>query len=93
MKFSLDGECNRCGICCVERETGARCENLEINGAVGAPMTTRCKVYGERYNGMPVRMIDPARRSCRLHEVLQRQCGRSGDDHQGRNRARVQSGG
>ena len=60
MKFSLEGICNRCGLCCVDRETGARCENLEITGEIGAPMTTRCKVYGERYNGMPVRMIDPA---------------------------------
>ena len=58
MKFSLDGVCNRCGLCCVDREAGARCEHLEINDSVGAPMATRCKVYGERYNGMPITMID-----------------------------------
>ena len=58
MKFSLGRRLQSLRRCCVDREAGARCEHLEINDSVGAPMATRCKVYGERYNGMPMAMID-----------------------------------
>ena len=52
----LAGECNLCGACCFSKY-GAVCENLEIVTRPGLPNATRCKVYSERYDGMPIRMI------------------------------------
>ena len=52
----LTGECNRCGACCFTKY-GAVCENLEILTRQGLPNATRCRVYAERYDGMPIRMI------------------------------------
>jgi hypothetical protein len=52
----LIGECNLCGACCFSKY-GAVCENLEILTRQGLPNATRCRVYAERYNGMPIRMI------------------------------------
>ena len=54
--MKLTGECNLCGACCFTKY-GAVCENLEISTRVGLPNATRCRVYAERYNGMPIRMI------------------------------------
>jgi hypothetical protein len=52
----LTGECNLCGACCFTK-SGAVCENLEILTRQGLPNATRCRVYSERYDGMPIRMI------------------------------------
>jgi hypothetical protein len=54
--MKLTGKCNLCGACCFSKY-GAVCENLEILTRVGLPNATRCRVYAERYNGMPIRMI------------------------------------
>jgi hypothetical protein len=54
--MKLTGECNLCGACCFSKY-GAVCENLEILTRQGLPNATRCRVYGERYDGMPIRMI------------------------------------
>lgn len=56
------GTCNQCGACCApwDPQTGRRlhCENLEVWGPVGTPHATRCRVYGTRFDGMPVRLVD-----------------------------------
>jgi hypothetical protein len=52
----LTGECNLCGSCCFTKY-GAVCENLEILTRQGLPKATRCKAYGKRYDGMPIRML------------------------------------
>lgn len=52
----LTGTCNQCGLCCLEGS--ARCINLEILAPLGTPGATRCKVYKERYPGLPIVMID-----------------------------------
>jgi hypothetical protein len=52
----LTGECNLCGACCFSKY-GAACENLEIITRPGLPNATRCRVYAERYDGLPIRMI------------------------------------
>ena len=52
----LTGECNQCGACCFSKY-GALCENLEILTRPGLPNATRCRVYSERYDGMPIWMI------------------------------------
>ena len=54
--MNLTGECNQCGACCFSKY-GAVCENLEILTRQGLPNATRCRVYAERYDGMPIRMI------------------------------------
>jgi len=55
-KMMLTGECNQCGACCFTR-SGAVCENLEILTREGLPNASRCRVYSERYDGLPIRMI------------------------------------
>jgi len=52
----LTGECNLCGACCFTKY-GAVCENLDVLTRQGLPNATSCRVYAERYDGMPVRMI------------------------------------
>jgi len=54
--MKLTGQCNFCGACCFSK-SGAVCENLEILTRPGLPNATKCRVYAERYNGMPIRMI------------------------------------
>ncbi len=49
----LVGICNQCGLCCMDGRD--RCINLEIM-AIG---TTRCRLYQERYNGMPIVLVSP----------------------------------
>ena len=56
----LTGLCGRCGGCCTEiDERGERlvCEHLDVFGAIGQPLSTRCRVYETRAN-RPIRMID-----------------------------------
>jgi hypothetical protein len=54
--MKLIGECNLCGACCFT-QSGAVCEHLEILSRPGSPHASRCSVYAERYNGLPIRMI------------------------------------
>jgi len=54
--MKLTGECNRCGACCFSA-SGAVCENLEVSTHEGLPNATKCRVYAERYDGLPIRMI------------------------------------
>ena len=56
----LAGVCNGCGRCCVGRWEGRpfRCANLEVTGNIGTPNATRCRVYSQRWNGMPVMLRD-----------------------------------
>ena len=54
--MKLIGECNLCGACCFSK-SGAVCENLEVSSRVGLPNASKCKVYAERYDGLPIRMI------------------------------------
>ena len=54
--MKLTGEWNLCGACCFTK-SGAVCENLEILTREGSPNATRCRVYSERYDGLPIRMI------------------------------------
>ena len=63
-KTMLTGECNQCGACCFTK-SGAVCENLEILTREGLPNATRCRVYAERYDGLPIRMITKDGRSLR----------------------------
>src|SRR5262245_49248096 len=52
------GECNLCGLCCFNPATGTRCSQLEVTGKPGEPYATRCLVYDQRYDGMPILMVD-----------------------------------
>lgn len=57
----LVGECHQCGLCCCMEEGGrtVRCANLVVErGSVGVPGATRCSAYAERYNGMPIPLVD-----------------------------------
>ncbi len=54
--MKLTGECNCCGACCFSK-SGAVCENLEVLTRQGLPNGTKCRVYAERYDGLPIRMI------------------------------------
>ncbi len=57
-KITLCGECNRCGLCCVEHVGKDRliCEHLEMSN-LGHANGTRCRVYDRRYDGMPIVMF------------------------------------
>lgn len=57
----LEGACNQCGLCCTMAVNGTRvaCEFLEITRVPGEPLATRCTVYDRRWQGMPIRMVDP----------------------------------
>ena len=54
--MKLIGDCNLCGACCFSK-SGAVCENLEVLTQQGLPNGTRCRIYTQRYNGLPIRMI------------------------------------
>ena len=54
--MKLTGECNLCGACCFTKY-GAVCENLEVLTRQGLPNATRCRIYAQRYDGLPIRMI------------------------------------
>ena len=58
----LQGECNRCGLCCSGTVPDGRsyvCANLEVVGPLGTPFATRCKVYAERVDGMLIVGVEP----------------------------------
>jgi hypothetical protein len=60
MRYRLEGECNQCGLCCLDSFQGrpTRCEHLAVIGDVGQPMATICTVHAERLPGMTIRMVD-----------------------------------
>lgn len=57
------GACNRCGSCCqypAPDGTGlVRCGYLEVHRGtrVGQPEATTCRMYADRYDGMPIPMV------------------------------------
>ena len=53
----LVGECNRCGRCCEDKDRN-RCEHLIVGKRIGEPEATRCGKYKERYDRMPIRVLD-----------------------------------
>lgn len=65
------GTCNRCGLCCtVEVKHNGRpfllvCEHLRVYLSGGKPLplghpeSTKCAVYEQRRDGMPIKMLDP----------------------------------
>lgn len=54
--MTLVGECNRCGLCCMQ--DGHRCIYLAVDGKPGEPNATRCTAYERRYDGMPIAGVD-----------------------------------
>lgn len=52
----LRGECNMCGLCCVEERDGElyRCMDLVQAGRIGQPYATACTAYEQRYDRMPI---------------------------------------
>jgi hypothetical protein len=60
------GTCHRCGLCCTIETPAGRlvCEHLraELSAGVATPLGTpeasRCGVYSQRVNGMPIRLRD-----------------------------------
>lgn len=67
-RLELEGQCNRCGLCCVAEVDGLRlvCEHLraEVEGGqvkpLGTPMASRCNAYEYRSQARPleIRMLD-----------------------------------
>lgn len=54
--MKLEGECNRCGLCCTLGPY--RCVHLRATDKLGAPGATSCAVYDRRYDGMPIIGVD-----------------------------------
>lgn len=54
--MQLKGTCNRCGLCC--HVFGFRCINLIVRNTPGEPEATRCAVYADRYENMPILLLD-----------------------------------
>lgn len=54
--MKLEGECNLCGSCCVNGDW--RCLNLKVRGRIGEPFATVCSKYNQRYDGMPIVMMN-----------------------------------
>lgn len=53
----LEGTCNRCGLCCFDRDL--RCNYLEVTAlGPGVAMGTRCRVHAARWPGMPIMLVD-----------------------------------
>lgn len=48
--------CNGCGACCLGPR-GTVCEHLDITRRLGQAGATRCRVYADRFDGMPIRML------------------------------------
>lgn len=71
--MDLIGECNGCGLCCVGGPH-SRCENLLVLGDLGKPSAGLCAVYGVRYDGMPIRMVDRDRNTV-ASVVCHKGCG------------------
>jgi len=57
MALRLEGECNRCGVCCFSPDRSAKCENLIVEGEVGKENATRCGVWDKLTPFMPIRML------------------------------------
>lgn len=64
-RLDLQGECNRCGLCCVRDHQGRRvvCEHLRAELPVrplGHPASSRCAAYEHRRPGapLPIRLRD-----------------------------------
>ena len=62
MGLILSGECNRCGLCCAQTIKGTRyaCTHLAVGGSLGQPNASRCTVYADRYDQMPIVMRNEA---------------------------------
>ena len=64
VRLDLRGECNRCGLCCVQDAAdGSRvvCEYLAAElpaRPLGHPLAARCLVYERRQSGMVIRMLN-----------------------------------
>lgn len=73
LMLRLEGECNRCGLCCTaETDTGETvyCEHLRFmpvqsllpgmpaEMSLGQPGATHCSIYADRVDGMPIRMLN-----------------------------------
>lgn len=58
--LQLEGECNRCGLCCTASHRGETlyCHNLQRVAQVGMPNATFCKAYALRRPGMRILMLD-----------------------------------
>lgn len=56
-QFRLVGECNRCGLCCMDGDL--RCNYLRV-AMLGTPGGTTCAVHANRYPGMPIMLVDGA---------------------------------
>ena len=61
-KISLKGSCNQCGMCCSGVAPDGvpwHCEHLVISPTIplGFPMSTKCKVYESRRNGMRIWLL------------------------------------
>lgn len=56
---TLEGECNKCGLCCAAKKDGQWlfCSNLLVS-SIGMEGGTRCLVYEKRYDGMPITMTN-----------------------------------
>lgn len=54
--MKLEGECNRCGLCCIQN--GLRCIHLAVDSTPGTASATRCTAYARRYDGMPIAGVD-----------------------------------
>lgn len=65
VRLDLRGECNRCGLCCVQETPEGRvvCEHLRAVdlGALGTAGASTCTVYEQRVNGMAIRMLTTGR--------------------------------
>jgi hypothetical protein len=55
---TLEGECNKCGLCCTAQKGGVWlfCTHLLVAGQLGTEGATRCLAYEHRYDGMPILM-------------------------------------
>lgn len=65
--FRLAGTCNLCGACCTVPHAGEAytCQHLALEAD-----TTRCRVYAQRVDGMPIVLQAPSGR------VVQGVCGK-----------------
>jgi len=60
-ELKLEGQCNRCGLCCTVEVGGGKtlyCHNLQKNTYIGLPGASTCRMYGQRYPGMPIMLND-----------------------------------
>ena len=64
VRLDLRGECNRCGLCCIQETPAGRvvCEHLRtvVTPAAGNRRRVNMHVYAARVNGMAIRMLKRA---------------------------------